>query len=144
MKKVVFAGTFNPFTIGHKAIVERGLALADEVVVAIGYNENKPEVETESRLDAIRKVFAGNSRVEVAAYSGLTADFARSIGADALLRGVRNLTDFEYEKNLADINRAVLGIETILLVADPDTAMISSSTVRELKRNGYDVSRFLP
>lgn len=144
MKKLLFPGSFNPFTIGHEAIVERGLKLAETIVIAIGYNEKKNIKDIEPALEEIRRYYAGNNRIEVTTYNGLTADFAKEIGADAILRAVRNFTDFEYEKNLAEINRSILGIETIILIADPQMSIISSSAVRELKANGYDVTKFLP
>lgn len=144
MKKLLFPGSFNPFTIGHEAIVERGLKLAETIVIAIGYNEKKNIKNIEPALEEIRRYYAGNNRIEVTTYNGLTADFAKEIGADAILRAVRNFTDFEYEKNLAEINRSILGVETIILIADPQMSIISSSAVRELKANGYDVTKFLP
>lgn len=144
MKKLLFPGSFNPFTIGHEAIVERGLKLAETIVIAIGYNEKKNIKDIEPTLEEIRRYYAGNNRIEVTTYNGLTADFAKEIGADAILRAVRNFTDFEYEKNLAEINRSILGVETIILIADPQMSIISSSAVRELKANGYDVTKFLP
>lgn len=144
MKKLLFPGSFNPFTIGHEAIVERGLKLAETIVIAIGYNEKKNIKDIEPALEEIRRYYTGNNRIEVTTYNGLTADFAKEIGADAILRAVRNFTDFEYEKNLAEINRSILGIETIILIADPQMSIISSSAVRELKANGYDVTKFLP
>lgn len=143
-RTAVFAGTFNPFTIGHKSIVERGLKLFDRIIVAVGVNPDKVSGETaEERCAVIRKVFEGNKGVEVMSYSGLTADFVARTGASAILRGVRNVTDFEYERNLADINLNVLGVETCFLLSLPEYSYISGSMVRELQSHGYDVSKYL-
>lgn len=143
-RTAVFAGTFNPFTIGHKSIVERGLKLFDRIIVAVGVNLDKVSDETaEERCAVIRKVFEGNKGVEVMSYSGLTADFVARTGASAILRGVRNVTDFEYERNLADINLNVLGVETCFLLSLPEYSYISGSMVRELQSHGYDVSKYL-
>lgn len=144
MSTAIFAGSFNPFTVGHADIVERGLRIFDRIVIGIGYNEHKcGHSSCESRRDAIARLYAGENRVEVAVYSGLTVDFARRCGADVLLRGARGSSDFEYERNLADTNMAVAGMETVILVARPQLAFVSSSMVRELLHNGYDVSRFV-
>lgn len=143
-RTALFAGSFNPFTTGHLRIVERGLRIADRVVVAVGYNEHKGAGDTDKRVEALRRIFKNRPEVEVTSYSGLTADFARSVGADFLLRGVRGNTDFEYERNLADINLIVLGMDTVILVSEPQYAYVSSSAVRELRDNGYDVTPFLP
>ncbi|MDE5807879.1 MAG: pantetheine-phosphate adenylyltransferase [Muribaculaceae bacterium] len=150
-KTALFAGSFNPFTLGHLRIVERALTIADRVVVAVGYNINKgvPQ-DLDSRIDQIRRSVAPLNkpseaeRVQVAGYSGLTADFARKIGADFLVRGIRGVADFEYERNLADVNLKVLGIDTVLLCSEPEHGYISSSVVRELAANGFDVSSLLP
>lgn len=145
MKKLLFAGSFNPFTIGHKDIVERALLMAENVVIGIGYNEHKQyDVPVEKRVERIRNIFRDNPHVCAEAYTGLTASYARSIGADALIRGIRNISDFEYERNIADVNREVLGIETIFLMADPKYSFISASMLRELSHNGHDISEFLP
>lgn len=142
--KALFAGSFDPFTIGHYAIVRRALKLFDTVVIAIGHNEHKPGEWTEQeRLNAISSVFEGESEVYVACYSGLTSTFAKELGADVLLRGIRSIQDFEYERNLADINREVLGIDTVLLISDPAYSYVSSSMVRELIHNGYDAEKYI-
>lgn len=144
-KKALFAGTFDPYTRGHHALVERALALFDTVVVAVGRNlEKKCMFSVEERVSAIEKLYAGNRRVKVAVYDTLTMDFAQSVGATALLRGVRSVKDFEYERDIADINLRLGGIDTVLLVCEPEYAAISSSVVRELMKYGKDVSELLP
>lgn len=144
-KTVLFAGTFDPYTRGHHALVERALALFDTVVVAVGRNlEKKCMLSVEERVSAIEKLYAGNGRVKVAVYDTLTMDFAQSVGATALLRGVRSVKDFEYERDIADINLRLGGIDTVLLVSEPEYAAISSSVVRELMKYGKDVSELLP
>lgn len=144
-KIALFAGSFNPFTRGHHAIVLRALAIFDEVVVAVGCNIEKGGTSiAQERVAAIEKVYAGEPRVQVVAYSGLTMDYARSIGATALLRGVRSVKDFEYERDLADVNMRLGGIETVILMSEPEYAAISSSLVRELMSYGKDVKDLLP
>ena len=144
-KTALFAGTFDPYTRGHHALVERALALFDTVVVAVGRNlEKKCMLSVGERVSAIEKLYAGNGRVKVAVYDTLTMDFAQSVGATALLRGVRSVKDFEYERDIADINLRLGGIDTVLLVSEPEYAAISSSVVRELMKYGKDVSEFLP
>lgn len=143
MRKALFAGSFNPFTIGHEDIVKRGLELFDEVVIAIGDNQDKPCADISERLQAIRALYSNEPRVHVDVYHSLTADYAREIGACALLRGVRSMIDFEYERQMADANRALTGIETVVLFTRPELSHISSSLVRDLKRHGADVSAFV-
>lgn len=145
MSKALFAGTFDPFTLGHKSIVDRTLSVADEIIIAIGVNPNKQTMFTlDERMIYINKVFADNPRITVTHYEGLTTDFAQSIGADFLVRGVRYVKDFEYERQIADVNRQISGIETILLFTEEQYANISSSIIRELISYGKDVTQFLP
>lgn len=147
MKRIaLFPGSFDPFTMGHKNIVERTLqSVADTVIIAIGNNCEKKCMQTvEERVESIQRVFKGNEKVRVVAYEGLTIDFAKSVNADFIVRGVRSIKDFEYEREIADVNRKLSGIETILLYTEPEYASISSSLVRELKSYGKDVSQFLP
>ena len=142
---VLFAGTFDPYTRGHHALVERALAMFDKVVVAVGRNLGKNCMfSLEERVAAIEKVYAGNDRVSVAVYDTLTMDFARSVGVVALLRGVRSVKDFEYERDIADINLRLGGMDTIMLISEPEYASVSSSVVRELIKYGKDVSSLLP
>ena len=141
----LFPGSFNPFTIGHLSVVERAAPLFEKLIIAIGINNKKVSpVDVEERLAAIKKAVSHLPNVSVISYSGLTVDACREYGAKFMLRGVRSVTDFEYERNLADINRKIAGIETILLYTLPEHASISSSVVRELDSYGYDISSFLP
>ena len=141
----LFPGTFDPFTLGHQSLVKRVLTCADAVVIAIGINEKKQTYYTlEQRVSAIRALYAEEPRVKVITYSGLTVDVAQQEGASFILRGVRSVIDFEYEKAIADVNRQLTGIETLLLFTEPAYAHISSSVVRELLHFGKDVSAFLP
>ena len=145
MRTAVFPGSFNPFTIGHKDIADRALRMFDILVIGVGFNIRKQEGESiEERVRAIESVFAGDRRVKVEAYSGLTVDFARRHGAAFIVRGLREVKDFEYERNLADTNAAISDIETVFLTSRPELGFISSSMVRELRANGYDTARFLP
>ena len=141
----LFPGTFDPFTLGHQSLVKRVLTCADAVVIAIGINEKKQTYYTlEQRVEAIRNLYADEPRVKVITYSGLTVDVAQQEGACFILRGVRSVIDFEYERAIADVNRQLTGIETLLLFTEPAYAHISSSVVRELLHFGKDVSAFLP
>ncbi|MDE6351567.1 MAG: pantetheine-phosphate adenylyltransferase [Muribaculaceae bacterium] len=141
----VFPGSFNPFTIGHFSVVERSVGLFDKLYVAVGYNADKEiNVSIEERLEAIRKSLSRFENVEVVAYSGLTVDFCRQLKSKYIVRGIRSVADFEYERNMADINRQISGIETILFFSLPEHGAVSSSIVRELERYGADVSHFLP
>lgn len=141
----LFPGTFDPFTLGHQSLVRRVLTCADGVVIAIGINEKKQTYYTlEQRVAAIRALYAGDERVKVITYSSLTVDVAQQEGASFILRGVRSVIDFEYEKAIADVNRELTGIETLLLFTEPAYAHISSSVVRELLHFGKEVSAFLP
>lgn len=140
----LFAGSFDPFTIGHLDIAARALKIFDALVIGIGYNEHKPgQWSVAQRLLAIKGVFKDNPRVRVEAYSGLTSSFAKEIGAAILIRGLRTVQDFEYERNLADINREVFGLDTTLLLSDPKFSFISSSMVRELIHNGFDATKYI-
>lgn len=141
----LFPGSFDPFTLGHADIVRRALNLFDEVVIAVGYNENKAGwMPVEERVSTIRRLYAEEPRVTVESYMGLTVDFAKKHGITAIIRGVRTTADFEYEMQLADVNRQLTGIETILLPASPQYASLSSSIVRELAHFHHDISAFLP
>lgn len=141
----LFPGSFDPFTRGHESIVRRALPLFDRFIIAIGVNADKRSFMTmEQRKAWIESVFKDDPHVEVCTYSGLTVDLAREVGAQFIVRGVRLIQDFENEKHLAEINRDLTGIETILLYTLPEYSHISSSIVRELVSYGQDVSPYLP
>ena len=141
----LFPGSFDPFTLGHADIVRRVLGIFDELVIAVGYNEQKAGwMPVEERVGKIRALYADEPRITVESYTGLTVDFARMHGITAIVRGVRTTADFEFEMQLADVNRQLAGIETILLPASPQFASLSSSVVRELAHFHHDISAFLP
>ena len=145
MRKAIFPGTFDPFTIGHFSVVKRALTFMDEVVIGIGINDSKrTHFPIEKRVKMIQDLYADEPRVKVEAYSGLTVDFAKDCGAQFIVRGIRTVRDFEYEETIADINRKLAGIETLLLFTEPELTSISSTIVRELLQYGKDVSSFLP
>jgi pantetheine-phosphate adenylyltransferase len=141
----IFPGTFDPFTIGHLSLVKRGLRLVDEIIIAIGINLNKKTVfSVEERIEMTSRLFRQNPNVSVQSYEGLTVDFAKKAGAEFILRGIRSVNDFEYEKNIADVNHQLSGIETFVLFTEPEYTHVSSSIVRELLLYGKDVSDFVP
>lgn len=145
-RTALFAGSFSPYTLGHHSIVERGLKLFDRIVVAIGINIDKGRpADLDSRLKAIRRVYAGRPEVEVTFYSDLTVDAAARHGAGFLLRGARSVKDFEYERTLADVNRRIgNGIETVILPALPELEWISSTVLRDMASHGRDITPYLP
>lgn len=147
-KIAVFAGSFNPFTVGHASIVERALPLFDKIIIAVGVNADKEaDNDLKKRMGDIRAFCRKykNGKLSVVCFSGeLTVDLAKSLGASWLIRGVRSVKDFEYERDMADINRRIGGIETLLLFSLPEHAAVSSSVVRELASYGHDVTPFLP
>lgn len=144
-RKAVFPGTFDPFTIGHYSMVKRSLELIDEIVIAIGINDSKrsyfPLVQ---RIDMIKSLYADDPRISVYTYDKLTVDFAKEVNANFIVRGIRSVNDFEYEKTIADMNRKISGIETFILFTEPELTHISSTIVRELLKFGHDVSEFIP
>lgn len=141
----IFVGSFDPFTVGHDSIVRRALPLFDRIVIGVGYNEHKQYMNTtEERVATIRGYYRDEPKVEVEAYNDLTVDFASRVRAQYVIKGVRSVKDFEYEREQADINRQLTGLETILLFSEPQYASISSSMVRELIHFGQDVRKFLP
>ncbi len=143
--KALFAGSFDPFTIGHKDIIDRSLPLFDRIIIGIGYNVSKHYIYSSEEIAAnIGRIFASEPKIEVKIYNGLTVDFARQESVDCFLRSVRSVRDFEYERDLAEINRRLSGIETFFMFSSPELSHISSSMVRELIGYGKDVSAFLP
>ena len=145
MKRAIFPGTFDPFTIGHNSVVTRALTFMDEIVIGIGINENKNTYfPIEKRVDMIQKFYKDEPRVKVMSYDSLTIDFAKEVDAHFIIRGIRTVKDFEYEETIADINRKLAGIETILLFTEPELTCVSSTIVRELLGFNKDISMFIP
>ena len=145
MTRAIFPGTFDPFTAGHASVVKRALTFIDEIVIGIGVNENKnTHFPVAKRLAMIGHYYKDNPRVTVRSYDSLTIDFARQVEANLIIRGIRTVKDFEYEETIADINRKLAGIETILLFTEPELTCVSSTIVRELLQFQKDVSQFLP
>ncbi len=142
----IFVGSFNPFTVGHDSIVRRALPLFDRMVIGVvGDQVHKPDMPSaEERIKAIAELYADEPRIVVKPYYGLAVDFARQEGARFIVKGVRSVKDFEYERDQADINRLLSGVETILLYAEPQLSSVSSSMVRELRHFGADVTTLLP
>jgi pantetheine-phosphate adenylyltransferase len=145
MKRAIFPGSFDPFTLGHYDIIERGAKLFDEVIIAIGVNADKKYMFTlEQRKKFIEKAFANNNRVKVVTYKGLTVDFCKEINVDFILRGLRNPADFEFEKAIAHTNRDLAPVETVFLLTSAKTSYISSSIVRDVIRNNGDYTKLVP
>ena len=146
MRTGIFVGTFDPFTIGHDSIVRRVLPLFDRLVIGVvGDNVHKPNMRpAEERLQTIADLYRDQPAIEVKTYYGLAMDFARQEGALFIIKGVRSVSDFEYEQWQADFNRRLGGIETILLYTEPELASVSSSALRELSHFGVDITPFLP
>ncbi|MFC4261310.1 pantetheine-phosphate adenylyltransferase [Ferruginibacter yonginensis] len=146
MRICLFPGTFDPVTLGHTDIINRALPLFDKVVIGIGRNINKvPMYSEEQRLQWLREIYADNNKVEAIVYEGLTVDCCKEIGADFILRGIRYVNDFEYEKAIADMNRSLaVNIETVFLTCLPQFTSVASTLVRDVLRNGGDVANFLP
>lgn len=145
MRKGIFTGSFDPFTIGHKDIVDRVLPLFDELTICIGYNEQKQYAsEPKERMAEIERIYADEPRVRVDMWGGLTVDYCSAHDIHYIIKGVRSVKDFEYERDQAEMNRHMTGVETVLLYADPKYSAVSSSLVKVLKSYGRDVSEFLP
>ena len=145
MTTAVFPGSFDPFTVGHDAIVRRALPLFDRIIIGVGVNVRKQYLySADKRVEDIARLYAGEPKIEVKAYSGLLVDFARQEGARFIVKGVRSVKDFEYEREQADINLRIGGVETVFLFSEPQYQSVSSSMVRELLHFGRDVSEFLP
>ena len=145
-RKAVFPGSFAPFTKGHESIVLRALPLFDEIVIAVGTNSEKNEYfSLEERCKWIEQVFVNEPKVNVQKYEGLTIDFCEKVKANYILRGLRNSSDFKYEKGIAQMNRSMKKyIDTIFIITEPEVSHISSTLVRDVVKNGGNVSQFVP
>lgn len=146
MKICLFPGTFDPITLGHVDIVTRALPLFDKIIIGVGLNSSKaPMFSAEQRLLWIKEIFKEEPKVEGAMYEGLTVKFCQEIGANFILRGIRYVSDFEYEKTIADANRTLdKNIETIFLTGEPKYTSVASTIVRDIIRNNGDASLFIP
>lgn len=145
MKKAIFPGSFDPITLGHYDVIDRGLRLFDEIIVAIGVNADKKYMfSLEQRQQFIKEAFKNESRIKVVTYKGLTVDFCKKNGIDFILRGLRNPADFEFEKAIAHTNRDLAPIETIFLLTAAKTSYISSSIVRDVIRHNGDYTKLVP
>lgn len=142
----LFPGTFDPVTLGHTDIIDRALPLFDKMYIGIGRNTNKQPMFSElQRLDWLKEIYKNNDKVEAIVYDGLTVDCCKQVGANFILRGIRYVNDFEYEKAIADMNRSIaVNIETIFLTCLPQYTSVASTLVRDVLKNGGDVSKFLP
>lgn len=145
MKKAIFPGSFDPITLGHLDIVNRGVTLFDEVIIAIGENSSKEYMfSLEERKQFIETTFKDNPKVKVVSYQGLTTEFCKKIGVNFILRGLRNPADFEFEKAIAHTNRQLTEVETVFLLTSTQTSFISSSIVREIIRLNGDYKKLVP
>jgi len=145
-RRAVFPGSFDPFTIGHEAIVRRALSLFDEIIIALGANALKKNYYTlETRKDMITRVFRDEPRIVVDHYEGLTVDYCRKINAGYLIRGLRTSADFEFERAIAQVNKVMAPeVESVFLLTVPEHSHINSTIVRDIIRSGGDASRFVP
>ena len=145
MKRAIFPGSFDPFTLGHFDIITRGLTLFDELIIAIGVNSDKKYMfSLDQRKKFIEDSFVGNPKIKVVTYEGLTVDFCQKNDAEFILRGLRNPADFEFEKSIAHTNRDLAPIETVFLLTAAGTSYISSSIVREVIKHQGDYTRLVP
>ncbi|MGC6478971.1 MAG: pantetheine-phosphate adenylyltransferase [Flavobacteriaceae bacterium] len=145
MKRAVFPGSFDPITLGHVDIIQRSLPLFDEIIIAVGINADKKYMfDVDKRLIFIQKLFADEPKIKVEQYSSLTVDYCAQVGAEFIVRGLRNPADFEFEKAIAQVNRELSGIETVFFLTAADTSFISSSMVREIIRHGGDYTKLVP
>ncbi|WP_416438102.1 pantetheine-phosphate adenylyltransferase [Phnomibacter sp. MR] len=146
MRIALFPGTFDPITLGHVDIIDRALPLFDKLIVGIGRNVNKkPMFSEEDRLNWILETYKGNDKVSAIVYEGLTVDACNKVGASFILRGIRYVSDFEYEKAIADMNRSIEhNIETVFLTCSPQFTSVASTLVRDVYLNGGNVRQFLP
>jgi len=144
-RTAVFPGTFDPITNGHLDIIQRGMRLFDELIVAVGCNPDKQTLfSQQERAEMIRKLTAGFANVRVECFKGLTVDYARKVGAETMLRGIRNSSDLQFEFQVALTNRVVAGVETLFVMTSPEYAFSSSSLIKQIAAMGGDVSALVP
>lgn len=141
----LFVGSFDPFTIGHDSIVRRALPLFDRLIIGVGHNPEKHyEFSLDDRFNAIKTLYSDNDKIEVVVYEDFAVDLAHRVGANYIVKGVRNTIDFEYERVQAEFNHRLGGVETLLLYTEPELESISSTAVRQLRRFGKDYSWMIP
>jgi pantetheine-phosphate adenylyltransferase len=145
MRKIgVFPGSFDPFTKGHEVIVNKGIDLFDEIVIGIGVNSAKNYMyNIDNRIKHISSLFESNPNIKVEAFRSLTVDFCKEIGANTIIRGLRDAKDFQYEKSIAHMNKEIAGIETVFFLTDQKYSAINSSIVREIHKNGGPIDAFV-
>ena len=146
MRIALFPGTFDPITIGHLDIIDRSLPLFDKLIIGIGRNSNKEPMFTEEQREKwIKEIYKGNAKIDTIVYDGLTITACEKVNANFILRGIRYVNDFEYEKAIADMNRSLnRNIETVFLTCLPQYTSVASTLVRDVLRNGGDVTPFIP
>lgn len=142
----IFPGSFSPFSIGHQSVVKNALSLFDKIIIAVGINSKKDQYfSIQERIQWIESVYRNNEKIEIKRYEGLTIDFCKKEGANFIIRGLRNSHDFSFEKNIAQMNRNINpNIETIFFITPPELSHISSSLIRDIIKNGGDISKFIP
>ena len=145
MKKAVFPGSFDPITIGHIDIVNKGMKIFDEIIIAVGNNVDKKYMfSKEKRVEFVKQTFSAYDKIKVESYEGLTVDFCKKNNTEFIIRGLRNPADFEFEKSIALTNREMTGIETVFFLTSPKNSFVSSSIVRDLIRNNGEYKLFIP
>tara|TARA_B100001027_G_scaffold161310_1_gene114047 strand:- start:1922 stop:2374 length:453 start_codon:yes stop_codon:yes gene_type:complete len=145
MKKAVFPGSFDPITIGHVDIITRSMNVFEEIIIAVGDNKNKRYMfPKEKRVEFVKQTFVNFDTIKIESYDGLTVDFCKKNNTDFLIRGLRNLADFEFEKSIALTNREMTDVDTVFFLTSPEKSFISSSIVRDLIRNNGDYKLFIP
>ena len=143
-KTAVFPGSFDPFTKGHEEIVNRGLQIFDKIIIALGENSQKRYLfSRESRITHIQSIFEHQKNVEIKTFTGLTVDFVKEQNTNLILRGLRNSSDFNFERTIAQMNKKIKGVESIFLMTTPELSAINSSVIRDIKKNGGDISKFV-
>lgn len=143
-KTALFPGSFDPFTKGHESVIAKSLPLFDEIVIGVGFNSTKqPFYNLESRLKHIRAIYAGEPKISIQTFQMLTVEFCKEVGAQFILRGLRDTKDFEYEKAIAQMNLKLAGVETVFFMTDPEVSAISATIVREISKNGGSIDQFV-